>query len=203
MSNPSFAGSNSPKHSLGSSKSASNDHPPSPPPSPVHPPLPFPIHPLPHQVFIPEEVAPFNWSDEEQEDLEELWLKVEEDVKDAVIVAFMDTPIKRRRRQRPSQSGSESSASSLLTLRSQNPLTVPLTAPLTQGMMKARRRRKKMRWSTIRLQIISKRTLGMTRMPMRYGLLELPAIRPAVFSFCLLFYYYYVFFCLSIYWLKL
>ena len=34
----------------------------------------------------------------------------------------------------------------------------------------------------------------MTRMPMRYGLLELPAIRPAVFSFCLLFYYYYVFF---------
>ena len=31
-----------------------------PPPSPLHPSLPFPIHPLPPQTFIPEEVAPFN-----------------------------------------------------------------------------------------------------------------------------------------------
>ncbi|XP_050253418.1 uncharacterized protein LOC126699558 [Quercus robur] len=78
MSNPSSAGSNSPEHSLGSSESASSDHPPSPPPSPVHPPLLFPIHPLPPQVFIPEE------------------LKAEEDVEDAAIAAFKDAPIRRK-----------------------------------------------------------------------------------------------------------
>ena len=61
MSNSSSSGgSNSLQHSLISFKSASTDHTPSPPPSPVHPPLPFPIHLLPPQIFIPKEVAPFN-----------------------------------------------------------------------------------------------------------------------------------------------
>ena len=61
-----------------------------------------------------------------------------------------------------------------LTLRSQTPLTALLEAllmALTRGMMKASRRRKtrmmmmKRRWS-VRLQIIPKRTLGTTWMPM-------------------------------------
>ena len=111
MSNLSSASSNSPKHSLGSFESASSDHPPSPPPNPMHPPILFPIHSLPPQVFIPEEVASFNWSDKEQEDSEELQLKAEEDVEDAATAAFKDALIRRKRRWRPSQSGSKSSAS--------------------------------------------------------------------------------------------
>ena len=60
MSNSSFDGSNSPQHSSRSFESASSDHNPSPQPSPVHPPLLFPIHPLPSQVFILEEITPFD-----------------------------------------------------------------------------------------------------------------------------------------------
>ena len=99
---------------------------------------------------------------------------------------------------------------SLLTLRSQIPLTVPLMALLTQGMLKTRkkkrrrRRRKriKRRWS-IRLQIILERTLGMTRIPMCHSLLELLTIRFAVLSLLFLFFIFYYYFCLAIYWLKL
>ena len=114
MSNLSSVGSNSPKDTSSSSESAlssSDNNIPSPPPRPMHPLLPFPILPLPPQVFILEEVAPFNWSDEEKEDSEELWLKDEEDAEEAVLVAFIRAPSRRRRRCRPSQSGSESSAS--------------------------------------------------------------------------------------------
>ena len=49
-----------------------------------------------------------------------------------------------------------------------------------------------MRW-IIKLQIISKRSLGMTQMPMRYNLLELPAIKPVVLSF-FLFLFLFLFF---------
>ena len=113
MSNPSSDGSNSPKHSSSSSESASSDHPPSPPPRLVHPPLPFPIHPLTPQVFIPKEVAPFNWSDEEEENSKELRLKAEENTKEAATTVFMAAPIRHKRRQRLSQSSSKSSASGL------------------------------------------------------------------------------------------
>ena len=110
MSNLSSIGSNSPKHTSSSSESAPSSldkNIPSPPPSPVHPPLPFPIFSLPPQVFILEEVAPFNWSDEENEDSEELRLKAEEDAKEAALVAFIRAPSRRRRRRKPSQSGSK------------------------------------------------------------------------------------------------
>ena len=61
----------------------------------MHPPLPFLIHPLPPQVFIPKEVTPFNWSDEEQKDSKELRLKAEEDAEDATTATFMDAFIRR------------------------------------------------------------------------------------------------------------
>ena len=97
---------------VATAKSASNDHTPSPPPSPVHPPLPFPIHPLPPHVFIPKEVAPFDWSDE-VENSKELRLRVEEEAEEAVTAAFLDAPTRRRRRQRLDRSSSVSSASGL------------------------------------------------------------------------------------------
>ena len=60
---------------------------------------------------------------------------------------------------------------------------------LTQGMTKAKKRRKKRmmmmkerRWS-IWLQIIPKRTLGMTQMPMRQNLLKLLVVEPVAVSF--------------------
>ena len=98
MSNPSSVSSNSPKHSSSSFESASTNYPPSRLPSLVHLPLPFPFHPLPPQVFILNEVALFNWSDNEEEDSEELRLKAKEDVEDAATAALMDAPIRRRRR---------------------------------------------------------------------------------------------------------
>ena len=146
MSNPSSASFNSPKHSSGSFESASSDHPPSPPPSPVHPLSLFPF-PLPPQVFIPEEVAPFNWSDDEKEDSEELRLKAEED---ATTAAFMDSPISPGEDEGFLGQAWSLVLYSILTLRSQTPLTTPLKALLmaplmilTQGKMKARKRRRK------------------------------------------------------------
>ena len=106
MSNTSSSGgSNSLQHFSISSESASTDHTPSPPPSPVHHPLPFPIHPLPPQIFIPKEVVPFNWSDEKGEDFEELRLVAE----DAVTTTFLRAPIRHKRRRRLGRSSSESS----------------------------------------------------------------------------------------------
>ena len=125
MSNPSSDGSNSPKHSSSSFESDSNDHTPSLPPSPVHPPLPFPIHLLLPQVFIPKEVAPFNWSDEEEENLEELQLKAEENVKEAATAAFMAAPIRHKRRRRLSRSSSKSSASGLCDSKEPNSFNSP------------------------------------------------------------------------------
>ena len=75
--------------------------------------FPFPIHPLPPQVFILEEVAPFDWSDEEEENSKELQLRAKDDAEDAATVAFMDAPTRCRRRQRLSQSSSESTTSRL------------------------------------------------------------------------------------------
>ena len=110
MSNSSSSGgSNSLQHFSISSESASTDHTPSPPPSPVHPPLLVPIHPLPPRIFIPEEVVPFNWNDEKGEDSEELRLAAE----DAVTTAFLRAPIHHKRRQRLGHSSSESSISRL------------------------------------------------------------------------------------------
>ena len=74
---------------------------------------PRPIHPLPPQDFILKEVTPFNWSVDKEEDSKELQLKAEEDAEDTLTAAFMDAPIRRRRKQRPFQSSSESSASEL------------------------------------------------------------------------------------------
>ena len=79
-----------------------------PPPSPVHHPLPFPP-----QVFILEEVAHFNWSDEEGEDSEELRLRTEEEAEEAATTGFLNAPACCRRRRRLGQSSSESSASGL------------------------------------------------------------------------------------------
>ena len=59
----------------------------------------------------------------------------------------------------------------------------------------------KKRWSTW-LWIIPKKTLGMTRMPMRQGLLELLVVEPTAISF----YFYFLclcLFCLAIFWLRL
>ena len=55
----------------------------------MHTPLPFPKFPLPSQVFILEEVPPFNWSKDEEEDSEELWLQAEEEVEEVEYTAFM------------------------------------------------------------------------------------------------------------------
>ena len=98
MSNSSSNGSNSLQHSSSSFESTSSDHTPSPPPSPMQPPLPFSIHPLPSQVFIPKEVAPFNWSDEEEDNSKELRLRAKEEAEEAVTAAFMNAPIRCRRR---------------------------------------------------------------------------------------------------------
>ena len=98
MSNSSSDGSNSLQHSLSSLGSVSSEHTHSPPPSPMHPPLLFPIHPLPPQVFILEEVASFNRSDEEGEDSKDLRLKAEEEAEGAVTTAFLDAPTHCRRR---------------------------------------------------------------------------------------------------------
>ena len=117
MPNPSFASSNSPKHSSSSSESASSDCTPSPPPSLVLPPLPFPIHPLPPQVFIFEEVAPFDWSNEEEQNSEEFWLRAKDDVEDAATAAFMDAPIRRKRRRRLARSSLESSVLGLFDFK--------------------------------------------------------------------------------------
>ena len=57
--------------------------------------------------------------------------------------------------------------------------------------MKAKRRKKrmmKMRWSTW-LQIIHKRTLGLTQLSMRRGLLKLLIVEPATISISFLFYF--------------
>lgn len=99
MSNLSSAGSNSPKHTSSSSEDASgssNNNIPSPPPSPAHPPLPFPILPLPPQVSILEEVHPFDWREDEEGDSEELWLKAEEEAEEAEYNAFMASLPRRR-----------------------------------------------------------------------------------------------------------
>ena len=66
-------------------------HPPAIPnliPPPL--PLPFPVFPLPPQVFLPQEVRPWEGSEEEEEeDSEELRLKAEDNAKDASYDAFM------------------------------------------------------------------------------------------------------------------
>ena len=201
MSNLSSASSNSPKHSLGSFESASCDHPPSPPPNPMHPPILFPIHSLPPQVFIPEEVASFNWSDREQEDSEELRWRLKKMLRMQQLLHSWTPPSGAREGEDPLNQAWSPTLQSLLTLRSQIPLTVPLMAPLTQGMLKTRkkkrrrgrRKRRKRRWS-IKLQIILERTLGMTRILMRHGLLELLTIRFAVLSLLFLFYFYFYFY---------
>ena len=134
MSNLSFANFNSPIHTSSSfegAPSSPDNNIPSPPPSPVHPPLLLPIFPLPPQVFILGEVPPFNWSEDEEEDSEELWLRAEEEAEGAEYNAFM-----------------ASSFSQVLNPAPQSPLTRRIQTPLialTQGMMKARRRRKKKR----------------------------------------------------------
>ena len=115
MSNSSFDGFDSPWHSSSSLESASGDHTPSPPQSSMHPPLPFPIHPLPPQVFILEEVAPFDQSGGEKENSKELRLRAKEKAEEAATAAFLNAPTRRRRRQRFGQSSSESSALGLST----------------------------------------------------------------------------------------
>ena len=144
MSNLSSAGSNSPKHTSSSSKyapgSPSNNI-PLLPPSPVHPPLPFLIFPLPPQVFIPEEVHPLDWSKYEGEDFEELWLQAKEEAEEAEYNAFMASLSMCRRRCRPTQSGSESSTLSLFDSEKSNSFN---------RIMKERTRRKKRRTKRIR-----------------------------------------------------
>ena len=94
MSNLSSACSNSPKHTLSSFKDAPsslNDNIPSPPPSPTHPPLHFPIFPPPPQVFILKEVYPFDWSNDEEKDSKELRQKAKEEAEEAEYNAFMSS----------------------------------------------------------------------------------------------------------------
>ena len=81
------------------------------------PPLPFPIHPLPPQVFISKEVAFFDWRNEEEQNSEEFWLRAKDDVEDAATAAFMDAPIRRKRRRRLARSSSESSVSGLFDFK--------------------------------------------------------------------------------------
>ena len=81
----------------------------------MHPPVLFPIHPLPPQVFILEEVASFNRSDEEGEDSKDLRLKAEEEAEGAATTAFLDAPTHCRRRWRLGRSSLESNASGLFS----------------------------------------------------------------------------------------
>ena len=120
MSNSSSNGSKSPQNSSSSSESASTDHTPSPPPSPMHPPLPFPIHLLLPQIFILEEVAPFNWSDEEGKDSEEFQLRAEEEAKEAATAAFLKAPTRCRKRRKLGRLSLESSASGLFDSKEAN-----------------------------------------------------------------------------------
>ena len=87
-------------------------HPPAIPnliPPPL--PLPFPVFPLPPQVFLPQEVRPWEGSEEEEEkDLEALQLKAEEDAEDASYDAFMGNVPRGRRRHKASQTSFNSSA---------------------------------------------------------------------------------------------
>ena len=176
MSNFSFVASNSPKHnssSSGDDSSSPSINIPPPPPSPILPPLPFLIFPLPPQVFTLEEVHPLDWNEEEEEDSEELQLKAE----DEEYNAFMAALSRHRRRRRSSQLGSESSTLALLTRRSQIPLMI-----LIQRMVKVKgrmKRRTKRRWS-IRLKTSPNKTLilGETQMCVGLVLLDLLAINP-------------------------
>ena len=68
---------------------------------------------MPAQIFIPEEVAPFNWNDEEGEDSKELQLVAEEEAEDVATAAFLKAPIRRRRRWKLSHSSLESRSSGL------------------------------------------------------------------------------------------
>ena len=87
MASSSSSSSNSPHTDSISSASDSSNTINAPPPSPemIAPPplLPFPIFPLPLQVFLSQKVQPWEGSeDDEGEDLEELRLKAEEDAED-------------------------------------------------------------------------------------------------------------------------
>ena len=101
MVNLSSIGSNSPRNSLNSSSGhlgslSINNAPPTIPPPP---PLSFPIFLLPFQTFIPQEVQPWEGSEEEEEkDLEALRLKAKEDAEDA----FMGNVPRGRRRRKAS-----------------------------------------------------------------------------------------------------
>ncbi|KAL4610676.1 hypothetical protein ACB092_08G067300 [Castanea dentata] len=58
-------------------------------------------------------MAEYKDSDEEREDSEDLWLRAEEEAKDAATTTFLDAPTHRRRRQGLGRSSLESSASRL------------------------------------------------------------------------------------------
>ena len=62
-------------------------------------------------------MLPFDWSNEEEQNSKEFWLKAKDDVEDAATAAFMDAPIRRKRRRRLARSSSESSVSGLFDFK--------------------------------------------------------------------------------------
>ena len=113
----------------------------------------------------------------------------------------MDAPI----RHRPSKSGSKSSALELFYSKESGSSNCSFDSSDSgddEGEeMEEEEEEEEEDEMSIRLQIIPKRTLGMTQMPMHHDLLDLPTINPTVLLF--FFFLFMYLFCLAIYWLKL
>ena len=81
--------------------------------APPSPPQPLTILPFPLEVFLPNEVQPWEVNEEDEEvNSEELQLKAEKDAEDAAYDSFMVSSSRRKRRHRVFQEGSNSSTSS-------------------------------------------------------------------------------------------
>lgn len=108
-SSSSSSGSNSSKNDSTSSISESSNTNNAPPPSPemVHFPssLPFPVFPIPPQVFLPHEVQLWEGSEEDEVEDSKLLLMVEEDAEDKAYDAFMGASFMCKGRRRVLQEG--------------------------------------------------------------------------------------------------